>query len=138
MFDAKRRLWKERHNITVHGIPVEVYVEDAGRPVNGSTFSLLKDQWLKPPKPQPVDWEEDEILAEVAVWLNRMLAVVESRNLDEIEQFKDQIKQYRTAGLRKNGEFGTENLAYKTLRNLGAISWLMQISVALKDQELSI
>ena len=31
LFDTKRKLWKEQHNIKIHGIPVELYVEDKKR-----------------------------------------------------------------------------------------------------------
>lgn len=138
MFDAKRKLWKERHDITIHGIPVEVYVEDTARPVNGSTFSVLKNKWLSKPVYREADWDQEEILREVKIWLERMVTVVSSRDLEKIQDFREQLSDYRQSGLDANGEFGTENLTFKALRNLGAISQLMQILASLEDQNLSI
>ena len=67
-----------------------------------------------------------------------MVTVVSSRDLEKIQDFREQLSDYRQSGLDANGEFGTENLTFKALRNLGAISQLMQILASLEDQNLSI
>ena len=50
LFKTKRDLWKAEHNIDIHGIPVEVYVEDLNRPAVSATYSIVKNSWIKPPK----------------------------------------------------------------------------------------
>jgi hypothetical protein len=138
MFDAKRKLWKERHNITIHGIPVEVYVEDTNRPVTGSSYSLLNDQWKTRPKKIRAHWDDNEISRETLIWLEHIKDALASKDLERIEQTRDQLGQYRKAGLKDQGEFGSHNLAYKNLRNLGVISLLMRALTHLEDQDLSI
>ena len=138
LFDTKRKLWKERHTITIHGIPVEVYVEDQDKPVVGSSYSLLNDQWLRKPKKISAHWDHDQVSRETLVWLEHIKEAMASKDLEKLQQVKQELSDYRRAGLARGGEFGPENLAYKNLRNLGAVSWLMQALVKLKDQQLSI
>ena len=138
LFDTKRKLWKERHSIDIHGIPVEVYVEDRDRPVTGSSYSLLSNKWIRRPKKIQAHWDNSEISRETLVWLEHIKDALASRDLERIEQTKDDLSQYRKAGLKQQGEFGSHNLAYKNLRNLGAISLLMKSLVRLQDQDLSI
>lgn len=138
LFDTKRKLWKERHNITIHSIPVEVYVEDLARPVTGSVYSLLSNTWLKKPKPISAHWDNREVSRETLIWLEYINRAMASKDLSRLETVKDELKAYRQQGLKSSGEFGPENLAYKNLRNLGAIGLLMAAAVKLKDQQLSI
>lgn len=138
MFDAKRRLWKERHDITIHGIPVEVYVEDTNKPVTGSSYSILNDAWIRRPKKIHAHWDDSEISRETLIWLEHIKDALASQDLERIEKTKEDLGHYRRAGLRDQGEFGSHNLAYKNLRNLGVVSLLMKASTHLEDQDLSI
>jgi len=138
LFDTKRKLWKQRHTITVHGVPVEVYVEDTAKQTQGAAYSIMKDQWLRKPNRAESEVQDDELIRDVQIWLERLNTVVQTRDLDQLEEYKTQLSQYRKDALARNGEWAHENLVYKTLRNLGVISDLMQAILALKDQDLSI
>jgi hypothetical protein len=48
------------------------------------------------------------------------------------------IRKMRRSGLDNAGEFGTENLAFKVLRNLGYINQLNTEYIRKQDRELSI
>jgi hypothetical protein len=138
LFDTKRKLWKQRHTITVHGVPVEVYVEDTDKQAHGAAYSIMKDQWLRKPDRSEAEVHAEELIRDVQIWLERLSTVVQTRDLDQLEEYKTQLSQYRKDALARNGEWAHENLVYKTLRNLGVISDLMQAILALKDQDLSI
>lgn len=138
LFDTKRKLWKQIHNISVHGVPVEVYVEDSDKPTKGAAYSLMSDSWLRDPDPTEVEVDDVELRREIKIWLERLLAVINSKDLEKMQQYKDQLQQYRKTALAKYGEHSTENLAYKSLRNMGVISNLMQAIRIIKDKKLSI
>ena len=138
LFDTKRKLWKQRHTITVHGVPVEVYVEDTDKQAHGAAYSIMKDQWLRKPDRSEAEVRDEDLIRDVQIWLERLNTVVQTRDLDQLEEYKTQLSQYRKDALARNGEWAHENLVYKTLRNLGVISSLMQAILALKDQDLSI
>ena len=48
------------------------------------------------------------------------------------------IWQYRKLGLAKEGEFGTANLVFKTLRNSGILQRLVDKILELENQKLSL
>ena len=138
MFDTARKLWKEHHDITIHDVPVEVYVEDEGKPVKGSTYSLLKDTWIKRLEHPNVDIDEPEIEAHTVEWTEEIHHAMASQDLERLKDVRHRLKLYRQAGLDREGEFGIDNLVFKNLRNLGVISMLMQAIDHLEDQKLSV
>lgn len=138
LFDTKRKLWKEQHDIEIYGMPVEVYVEDTNKPAVSSTYSLLKDKWIKPPAKPVMDFDEGEIARVTNKWLHVITEVLKTKDLDQIEMVKNLLWAYRKAGLAKQGEFGTANLVFKFLRNIGASTRLLDAVRHLKDQSLSL
>jgi hypothetical protein len=138
MFDAKRKLWKSQHDISIHGIPVEVYVEDKATPVNGSSYSLLKNKWLDKPDIPHVHWDTEEIARETLVWLEHIRGAMGTQDLDRLHKVKSDLGHYRKHSLGQAGEFSTGNLVYKNLRNLGVVGLLMKAILKLEDRDLSI
>lgn len=138
LFDTKRKLYSKRHDITIRGIPVELYVEDLDRPAVSSAYSLVSNTWVKQPKPVEKTWDLTEIERDTLAWLRRIKNAVHSENLNKIQRLTDQLKQYRQQSLDKDGEFGLGNLVYKNLRNLDALEILMTARLKLTDQDLSL
>lgn len=137
-FDTKRKLWKEEHDIEIHGIPVELYVENLAKPAVSSTYSILDNQWVNPPTREikPIDSERIEIA--VGRWIRIIDFALKHKNLKIIRKIKDMLKTYRQIGLSKDGEFSVANLTYKELRNRGYIEKIMETIGHLQDAELSI
>ena len=54
------------------------------------------------------------------------------------KDIKKQIWQFRQYGLSKDGEFGTANLVFKTLRNSGILKSLLIRIKDLENKDLSI
>jgi hypothetical protein len=65
------------------------------------------------------------------------IAIV-NRNLSYLRTVKDKITQMRKAGLERGGEWSTENLVFKALRNIGTIDNLATTIRELEDEELSL
>jgi hypothetical protein len=138
LFDTKRKLWKEQHNIKIHGIPVELYVEDKMQPAVSSVYSLLSRKWLKKPNPQAVIWDKHQVGDEVKKWTSFIDTAVNSNNLEVCRRVKEMLSIYRKDGLAKGGEFSVPNLAFKSLRNAGKVQELMDKIGELFDRQLSI
>lgn len=138
LFDTKRKLWKEQHNIDIHRIPVEVYVEDVNKPAVSATYSLLKNSWINRPKKINVAVDMDKIERLCLSWIRLITAAIQSRDLTKCEQVKDMLWAYRKLGLRVQGEMGVPNLVFKTLRNSSVTEKLLRTVRYLKDQELSL
>jgi len=137
MFDSKRRLYNQ-HHIRVAGRPVEVYVENSDTPAVSSAYSLLRDQWVREPNPEPPHWDADQVRQGTQTWSGIIQHTHDLGNLPLARRVMHLLKQYRRAGLNSPaGEFSTENLVYKSLRNSQELGQLLDLIDRLHDQSLS-
>lgn len=138
LFDAKRRLWKANHDITIKGIEVECYVEDTNEPAVTSSFSLIHQKWIKTPSKDIKDYDQARVEELATMWSKVIDQAVASADLDVIKAVKNSLAIFRRRSLAKEGEFGPGNLAFKALRNSEYISRLMTAYNDARDQELSL
>jgi len=139
LFNAKKALWSEQHDISIKGLPVECYVQGSDEPHHSTgVYSLVNDSWLV--EPRKIKPEVDD--AAVEAKKDAILASIEhallSKDLEKLRTVKDKITQMRKAGLARAGEWSVENLVFKILRNLGLIDQITDKIRELEDQELSL
>lgn len=138
LFDTKRKLWKERHNIEIHDIPVELYAEDQAKPAVSSSYSIIKREWINSPDAPIISYNVSAVRRKATLWSKVIVAAIRSRDLKKCETVFDLLMKYRKAGLAADGEFGVPNLTFKSLRNSGLIEKLHDTINSLKDQDLSL
>lgn len=139
LFNSKKKLYNDTMNITVRGLPVELYMQDSTEVVKSlGDYSVLHDDWVKMPRRQSASLDDHAtrekfkrlvILAELAL---------RNEDLDLLEDLLATIRRYRKAGLEEGGEFSPENFAVKALRSRGILDKLYDYRDALKGQSLSI
>ena len=139
LYSAKKDLWAEMHDITVKGLPVEVYVQGS-KETHHSTgvYSIARSKWLVEPKkvkPKVNDAAVQAKLSELQHVIN--LALV-STDLMIVNAAKKRVTQMRKAGLERAGEWSIENLVFKQLRNQGLIDSISRHIRDLEDQDLSL
>ena len=61
-----------------------------------------------------------------------------SKDLQKLRLVKERITKMRKAGLARAGEWSTENVVFKILRNLGLIDQITDKIRELEDEELSL
>lgn len=139
LFHAKKNLYNDSHDITINGIPVELYIQDSNQPVVSlGEYSILQNKWIKLPSKrrsnldQTATKQKYEKLSKVAEY------ALHTKDLSKLKKVLETIKRYRQAGLDLGGEFGPENLAYKVLRSQGVITKLYDLRDKLHSQRLSI
>ena len=139
LFNAKKALWSEEHNITIKGLPVECYVQGEEEPHHSTgVYSLMADQWLEKPKKIKPTLDDAAIKAKKESVIHDIETALLSKDITKLRSVKDKITKMRKAGLEKAGEWSTENLVFKILRNLGMIDKLTQEIRDLEDEELSL
>lgn len=139
LFTAKKTLYNDSHNITVHGVPVELYVQDVNEPVKSlGEYSVLNDKWIRIPKKTKANFDQAATKAKFDNLAEIVELALKTKNLGRVEKTIDTIKRYRKAGLSKGGEFGPENLAFKALRKQGGIQDLYDLRDVLRSEKLSI
>ncbi len=139
LFNAKKALWSEQHDISIKGLPVECYVQGEDEPHHSTgVYSLSKDQWLVEPKKVKPSIDDAAIEAKKDAILAQIEQALLSRDLAKLRSVKDKITQMRKAGLERAGEWSVENLVFKILRNLGLIDQITEKIRELEDAELSL
>jgi hypothetical protein len=138
LFDTKRLLYKNRYNITVKGVPVELYVEDERYPAVSSSYSLFSNSWLKRPTMQNDTIDLKEIERMSAVWQKIIDTSLASKDIKTAKKTLDLLRNYRKLGLKQTGEYGVQNLVYKTLRNSKTLEKLITFIDDMHEKDLSI
>lgn len=139
---AKKSLWNERHEIEIYNLDVELYAQDIKETITGNAgvYSIANNKWLRYPRKENVVYDNRLIMDKAKHLMYEIDSFVDdkSNDFDGIQKLKDKIKNMRKAGLEKAGEFSTENLVFKVLRNSGYIEKLYDYEIDKKDEELSL
>lgn len=139
LFNAKKALWSEQHDITIKGLPVECYVQGSKEPHHSTgVYSIVEDKWLVEPKKIKPEINDSAIEAKKDAILSLIEHAILSKDLDKLRAVKDKVTQMRKAGLERAGEWSVENLVFKILRNLGIIDQITEKIRELEDAELSL
>lgn len=139
LFNAKKALWSEQHDITIKGLPVECYVQSEDEPHHSTgVYSLVKRAWIVEPKKIKPQVDDAAVEAKKDAAMHEIEVAMLSKDLDKLRTVKDKIVKMRRAGLERAGEWSVENLVFKILRNLGLIDQISDKIRELEDQELSL
>lgn len=133
---SMKAAFNKEHDISIYGVPVEVYAEDSRQSaVSNGVYSLLNDEWIK--KPQKIEPTTND--AAVLAKYNEIKDIVDKLNdSEEAQDILDKVYEMRKAGLSNEGEYSTENLAFKRLRNEGYIDMLKKIKKQKIDKQLTL
>ena len=124
------------HDISIYGIPVEVYAEDSKQEaISNGVYSLMEDRWLKEPKKIPPTDNDEDVQAKYQELKDAIDRCDDSEVANEL---LDKIYTMRKSGLAEVGEFSTENMAFKLLRNDGSIDKLKKLKKEKVDKQLSL
>ena len=136
---AKKRIWNDEHDITIKGHEVELYVEDVdAKNVSEGTYSVLDARWLRIPEYRKPSIDDRAVSAKARDLMTQINRAVKAGSVEDIQRLQDKIKAMRQAGLDAGGEFSTENLAFKIVRNKGYLDKLYKNKNQKFDQELSL
>ena len=124
------------HDISIYGVPVELYAEDSKQEaISNGVYSLMEDKWLKEPKKIPPTDNDEDVQAKYQELKD---AIDKCDDSEVANELLDKIYTMRKSGLAEVGEFSTENMAFKLLRNDGAIDKLKQLKKEKVDKQLSL
>ena len=138
LFNALKTKFNSDYDITIKGIPVEIYVEDvgAGTATNG-IYSLTTDSWIKFPKPIEVP-EEIATSNELGKLKSEYDRVIAGSNSEDIESLINKVYMIRKDAIDTDGEFSAGNQLFKDFRNAGYLDKLKSVYKDMKSQELTL
>lgn len=142
LYDLKKRIFNDSHDIKILGYDVELYAQDSEEShVSSAVYSIANDEWVNIPKKDFPKFDKKVLVNKIDSWVDKIEMSIkdsETDGIEKLEQLKEKLKEYRKCGLEKGGELSYENLVFKFLRRSGHIEKLFEKINSLKDKELSI
>ena len=139
LFNSKKIVYNDTHDIKIGGYDVELYVQDTAEPVKSlGEYSVLRDKWIKFPSKRVANFDEAATKEKFIKLVQLAQMAIDSRDVSKVENLLYSIKKYRQSGLDRHGEFGPENLAYKALRSRGIVDQLYKHRDMLHSIQLSL
>lgn len=133
---AQKSLFNKEHDITIYGIPVELYAEShKDKTASNGIYSLKENKWISKPSKPKLDVDD---LAVKSKYEELERAINDTNSQEEAQQILDKIYQLRKAGLDEVGEFSVENIVFKKLRDNDLIQKLKGQIKASFDKKLSL
>jgi hypothetical protein len=139
----KKQLWNDNLPIQVKGHDVEMYFQDSDQAYHSSgSYSLIKNDWVRKPIKKIINVDIADVQLKSADIMNAIEDLEDDMDTENFikkhTKLKDKIAKYRQTGLDKAGEFSTENLVFKILRNTGYLARLYEMKDEYLTQELSL
>lgn len=145
LYSAYRSMFNSKYDITLHGIPAEIYVETEGMPrVSDGVYSVKEDKWIKEPKQKDVpEINQDKFQALFDKWQDKIDDLLsrkdELSDEQEIVDLINDIYKLRQQGLKmKDAEFAIPNLVFKEIRSLGELDELKDLKDKVMSKRLSL
>lgn len=131
--------WNEEHDVSIRGHNVEVYIQDV-QEENQATgvYSLIQNKWVKEAMPQNIILDKSLIQSKYTTWVNRINSAIFSNNAEKLKKVMSDLTKMRETGLSATGEFSTENIVFKILRQRDVIGKLKSAIQNLKNKQLSV
>ena len=146
LYSAYRSIFNKQLDISIFGIPLELFVETENSPrVSNGVYSVKKNKWIKKPVHEDIpDYDKDKLNGLVDKWEAKYKDLINDIEADKLEDEKRVVKfiedvydKLRKKGISK-GEYAIENLAFKELRNKGYLDKLKDCRNDLISKRLSL
>jgi hypothetical protein len=139
LYNAKKNQYNFTYDIKIHGIDVELYVQDSKQKHHSAgIYSVLHDSWISRPQHDTPKVTPEEVKAKARNYAGKLNQALRSDDLELAKATIEDIRRLRQAGLEKGGEFSVENLAFKLLRARGHTERLYKHIDKLQSASLSI
>lgn len=137
LYNDRKGAFNRDYDITVEGIPVELYIEDVndGNATNGR-YSLLEQRWIV--EPQPIHYDIPDISQDLMSYQEKCSELLASDNAEEVRRFINDLYMLRKLGLAESGEASVGNLVFKELRSMNMLQDLKDYYYELRSRDLSV
>ena len=147
LLDAKTRAWNDKHDITVKGYDVELYLQPYDQEhFSTGVYSVLNDEFVIEPKIQDAIIDKKNVVKKYNSIVNTVNDIhkdfAKKKDYKDVvsrlESLSDKIKKTRTAGLEGKGEYSLENIVFKLLRRNNIMEKIGDLLVKAYDESMTI
>lgn len=136
IYNDYRTKFNEKYNISIRGVPVELYVEDDQTGVTSNGIYSINNGWIK--KPVKIETPKVDISDLLDAYKAEYEEVIKSEDEQKISDLIDKIYLMRKSSIITDGEYGKGNLVFKELRSLNYIDNLRNKKDELVTKKLTI
>lgn len=137
LYNFFKKYFNDKYEISIHGVPVELYVEDVNAAtISNGIYSLFNDEWIK--FPEPIEVPDIDITDDLEPYEDRYDEIMEERDADKAEELISELYLLRKNALATEGEYSVGNLVFKEFRKLGYLDGLKQLTIDERAKELSL
>lgn len=137
LYNYFKSYFNSKYDISIHGVPVELYVEDVkSNTVSNGIYSLFNNEWVK--VPEPVDVPDVDISDDIEQYENMYHSAVDHSDAMEASKLIDDLYLLRRNSINTDGEYGIGNLIFKEFRNRGWLDNLKEVAAEEKSKQLSL
>jgi len=133
-FKLKKSLWSEK-------LPIYIQNEKEQHHSTG-IYSLVHNEWVTRPTKKVINIDTNNLKIKTANFIDKINELESIKNPDEFikryDELLNKLKKYRQSGLNKKGEYSTENLVFKILRNNKYLKNLIDMKNNILTKELSL
>lgn len=124
IYNTKKSEFNRKYNIKIHGIEVEMYIQDIqSSTVSNGIYSLCDDEWIKEPK-KLNSAKKHNTEKEVGKWKEKISNILQNPTYDNVSETINLLYLIRHNSIAVDGEYGKGNQIFKDLRSLGLIDRL--------------
>jgi len=138
----KKALWALNHDIKIYGYTVELYAQDIDEATSSDqgVFSLKQKEWISKPKKVSINLKDTYLLKKIKTLKGTIDYFISSKcdDVKKLEEFKEKMRNMRSAAIKSGGEFSIENLAFKELRNRGYLDRLTNYIKNVEDTKFGL
>lgn len=149
IYNAYRRIFESKYDISFYGVPVETYIEmaDNSNLISNGIYSIMYNKWIKEPKETYVPQIDQKVIDKAAEpWVREAKELIKKANDnvadgdEEIDDYINRLYEMRQQGLynAEGSEFSTENLIFKEVRNAGLLDKLKELKLTIISKKLSL
>lgn len=146
IYEAYKSLFNTKFEISIYGIPLEIYVENIDtKSASNGIYSIKDDRWVKEPEQTEIpEIDMEAFQKEYQPWEERALGILEDIDGDfdtdetPIDEFIDDLYELRIKSLADEGEYSFGNLIFKELRNRGYLDQLKTLKDFVITNKLSL
>jgi len=139
LVDSIKANWNKKHNITIKGHKVELYIQDINETNRSKgVYSIYNNQWKRLPVKQKLSLNKELIQKTYSNVVRQIKASLRSQNFDNLKLTLKYVYDLREIGLTREGDYSTENIVFKILRSQGYLDTLKNAIDAAYDKTASI
>lgn len=132
IYNIKKSEFNKNYDIKIHGIEVEMYIQDINSiTASNGIYSLCDNEWIKEPKPLK-SAKKHNTEKEVGKWREKIDLILQNPTYENVSEAINLLYLIRHNSIAVDGEHSKGNQIFKDLRNLGLIDKLKD---ELKNQQ---